>query len=108
MIIISVLQTNNHYAENLQRNDNLSYFANCLFISHTKNWKMNDLGNITMTATILVMLSKFLVFMGKLMTVMMKTWHHTFTTMTQTWHQIGSQLYTLVHYGMHNMLASLK
>jgi flagellar biosynthesis protein FliR len=61
-----------------------------------------------MIATMLAMLSKFLVFMGKLMTVMMKTWHHTFTTMKLTWNQISNQLYNLIHHGMHNIFASLQ
>ncbi len=61
-----------------------------------------------MIATMLGMLSKFLIFMGKWMTAMAKTWHLTFSSMKLTWHQVGSQIYTLVHYGMHNMLASLR
>ncbi|MCV6636621.1 hypothetical protein [Candidatus Albibeggiatoa sp. nov. NOAA] len=61
-----------------------------------------------MTATVLAMLSKFMVFMSKLMTAMLKTWRQTFTATKSTWQQIANQLYGFIHYGMHNMLASLR
>lgn len=61
-----------------------------------------------MIATMLALLSKFLVFLGKWMTMMMKTWHHTFASMKSTWQQVGNEIFSLVQYGMHNMLVSLQ
>ncbi len=58
-----------------------------------------------MIITVLGMLSKF---MGKLMTVMLKTWHHTFAATKSTWTHVANDLYGFIHYGMQNMLLALK
>jgi len=60
-----------------------------------------------MIATMLGLLSKFFVFLGKWLTVALKSWHHTFEVTKMTWNKIASDLMYFIQYGMHNMLLSL-
>lgn len=61
-----------------------------------------------MIATALSMLSKFLVFLGKWMSIMVKSWHHTFVSTKLTWQKLASDIYNLMRYGMTKMLVSLQ
>ncbi len=60
-----------------------------------------------MIATTLTILSKFLVFMGKLMTAMIESWRQTFVATKLAWQQIANDLLQLIHYGIGNMIASV-